>query len=155
MERWDPAQTLAAAAFNFNPATDVPVTTICGQVPVPDSIGQDTGSARALSLLSTRIDESRFPIANGLRPVPNFMVPDHFGLEREAEEISVSIDINFDNGMNLNIISAQHENAYSTHNDTDRRVTEGLHLQGLGGGMFGGFGRYLGLILLVILGGFG
>ena len=140
VERWDPAQVLAAAAFNFNPATNVPHTTICGQVPVPSSIGQDTGSARALSLLNTRIDESRFPIANGLRPVPDFMVPDHFGLEREAEELSVVIDVNFDNGMNLNIVSAQHENAYSTHNDTDRRVTEGLHLQGLGGGVFGGFG---------------
>jgi len=140
VERWDPAQVLAAAAFNFNPAVDVPVTTICGQVPVPSTIGQDTGSTRALSLLSTRIDGSRFPIANGLRPVPDFVVPDHFGLEREAEEISVVVDINFDNGMNLNIVSAQHENAYSSHNDTDRRVTEGLHLQGLGGGMFGGFG---------------
>ena len=140
VERWDPVQVQASAAYNFNPATNVPHTTICGQVPVPSSIGQDTGSVRALSLLANRIDGSRFPIANGLRPVPDFMVPNHFGLEREAEELSVVIDINFDNGMNLNIVSAQHENAYSTHNDTDRRVTEGLHLQGLGGGVFGGFG---------------
>ena len=140
VERWDPVQVQAAAAFNFNPATNVPHSTICGQVPVPRTIGQDTGSPRALSLLSTRIDGSRFPIANGLRPVPDFMVPDHFGLEREAEELSIVVDVNFDNGMNLNIVSAQHENAYSTHNDTDRRVTEGLHLIGQGGGVFGGFG---------------
>ena len=48
VERWDPAQVLAAAAFNFNPAVDVPVTTICGQVPVPSTIGQDTGSTREI-----------------------------------------------------------------------------------------------------------
>ena len=140
VERWDPVQVQASAAYNFNPATNVPHTTICGKVPVPSSIGQDTGSPRALALLQNRIDGSRFPIANGLRPVPDFMVPDHFGLEREAEELSIVVDVNFDNGMNLNIVSAQHENAYSTHNDTDRRVTEGLHLIGQGGGVFGGFG---------------
>ena len=87
-----------------------------------------------------RIDEHLFPIANGIRDVPDFMVPDHFGMEREAEELSIAIDINFDNGMNLNIITADHENAYSSHNDLDRRVTEGLYLQGMGGGMFGSWG---------------
>ena len=142
VERWDPARVLAAAAYDFNPVAIVPATTVCGKVPVPTAseIGQDTGSARALSLLAMRIDGSLFPVANGIRDVPDFMVPDHFGMEREAEELSVVVDINFDNGMNLNFVSAEHENAYSSHNDLDRRVTEGLHLQGLGGGMFGGFG---------------
>ena len=53
-----------------------------------------------------RIDEHLFPIANGIRDVPDFMVPDHFGMEREAEELSIVVDVNFDNGMNLNIVSA-------------------------------------------------
>ena len=142
VERWDPVMTQAAAAFVFNPATNVPVTTICGKVPVPTAaeIGQDTGSARALQLLGMRIDEHLFPIANGIRDVPDFMVPDHFGMEREAEELSIVVDVNFDNGMNLNIVSASHENAYSSHNDVDRRVTEGLYLEGKGGGMFGSWG---------------
>jgi iron complex outermembrane receptor protein len=142
VERWDPVMTQAAAAYVFNPATNVAVTTICGKVAVPTAseIGQDTGSARALQLLGLRIDEHLFPIANGIRDVPDFMVPDHFGMEREAEELSIVVDVNFDNGMNLNIVSAEHENAYSSHNDVDRRVTEGLYLEGKGGGMFGGFG---------------
>ncbi len=142
VERWDPVMTQAAAAFVFNPATNVAVTTVCGKVAVPTAaeIGQDTGSARALQLLGLRIDEHLFPIANGIRDVPDFMVPNHFGMEREAEELSIVVDVNFDNGMNLNIVSAEHENAYSSHNDVDRRVTEGLYLEGKGGGMFGGFG---------------
>ena len=142
LERWDPVQTLAAAAYNFNPATNVPVTTVCGKVPAPSDaeIGVDTGSARQLTLLDMRINESVFPIANGIRDVPDFLVVDHFGMEREAEELSFVIDVNFDNGMNLNIISAEHENSYTSHQDLDKRATEGLHLQGMGGGMFGGFG---------------
>ncbi len=142
VERWDPVMTQAAAAWVFNPATNVAHTTICGKVAVPTAaeIGQDTGSARALQLLGMRIDGHLFPIANGVRDVPDFMVPNHFGMEREAEELSIIVDVNFDNGMNLNIITAKHENAYSSHNDVDRRVTEGLYLEGKGGGMFGGFG---------------
>jgi len=138
VERWGAAHMVP---WDFG-ADNVPVTTVCGKVPVPTAseIGQDTGSARALHLLGLRIDEHLFPIANGVRDVPDFMVPDHFGMEREAEELSIAIDINFDNGMNLNIITADHENAYSSHNDLDRRVTEGLYLQGMGGGMFGSWG---------------
>ena len=140
VERWDPVQVLAAAAYNFNPVTNVPVTTVCGKVPVPRTIGQDTGSVRQLTLLKMRTDGSTFPIANGVRDVPDFQVLDHFGMEREAEELSIVIDVNFDNGMNLNIISAEHENSYSSQQDLDKRVTEGLYLQGMGGGMFGSWG---------------
>jgi outer membrane receptor protein involved in Fe transport len=123
-------------------ADEVAATTVCGEVPVPSGpeIGQDTGSARALTLLGMRTDEHLFPIANGVMDVPDFVVPNHFGMEREAEELSIVVDVNFDNGMNLNIVSATHENAYSSHNDVDRRVTEGLYLQGMGGGMFGSWG---------------
>jgi len=138
VERWGAAHMVP---WDFG-ADNVPVTTVCGQVTVPTAseIGQDTGSARALQLLGMRIDGHLFPIANGVRDVPDFMVPDHFGMEREAEELSIAVDVNFDNGMNLNIITADHENAYSSHNDVDRRVTEGLYLQGMGGGMFGSWG---------------
>ncbi len=112
----------------------VPATWICGRVPSPTNaqIGQDTGSARA--------HEMRRNAATDFGLMPNALVPDHFGLEREAEEISAVANINFDNGMNLNMIAAAHEDIYATMNDLDRRATEGLYLQGLGGDMFGGFG---------------
>ena len=138
VERWGAAHMVP---WDFA-ADEVAATTVCGEVPVPSGpeIGQDTGSARALTLLGMRTDEHLFPIANGVMDVPDFVVPNHFGMEREAEELSIVVDVNFDNGMNLNIVSATHENAYSSHNDVDRRVTEGLYLQGMGGGMFGSWG---------------
>mgnify|MGYP000846259592 FL=1 len=138
VERWGAAHMVP---WDFG-ADNVPVTTVCGKVPVPTAaqIGQDTGSARALQLMSMRLDEHLYPILNGFRDVPDFVPPNHFGMEREAEEISAVIDINFDNGMNLNIVASEHENSYASHNDVDRRVTEGLYLQGMGGGMFGSWG---------------
>ena len=138
VERWGAAHMVP---WDFG-ADNVPVTTVCGKVPVPTAaeIGHDTGSARQQALLAMRINESTFPIANGVRDVPDFQVPNDFGMEREAEELSVVIDVNFDNGMNLNIISAEHENAYSSMQDLDKRATEGLYLQGMGGGMFGSWG---------------
>ena len=54
--------------------------------------------------------------------------------------MSLNINYNFDNGMNLNFIYAAHENSYGSHNDLDRRVTEDLDLMGMGGGIFGDFG---------------
>ncbi len=138
LERWGASHM---TPWDFG-ADTVPVTTVCGKVPVPTAaeIGHDTGTARQLALLAMRTNESVFPIANGVRDVPDFQVPNHFGMEREAEEISVVIDVNFDNGMNLNIISAEHENSYSSMQDLDKRATEGLYLQGMGGGMFGSWG---------------
>jgi len=138
VERWGAAHMVP---WDFA-ADEVAATTVCGEVPVPSGseIGQDTGSARALTLLGLRTDEQLFPIANGVMDVPDFLVPNHFGMEREAEELSIVVDVNFDNGMNFNLVSAKHENAYSSHNDVDRRVTEGLYLEGMGGGMFGSWG---------------
>jgi len=138
VERWGAAHMVP---WDFA-ADEVAATTVCGEVPVPSGseIGQDTGSARALTLLGLRTDEQLFPIANGVMDVPDFLVPNHFGMEREAEELSIVVDVNFDNGMNFNLVSATHENAYSSHNDVDRRVTEGLYLEGMGGGMFGSWG---------------
>ena len=138
VERWGAAHM---TPWDFG-ADNVPVTTVCGKVPVPTAaeIGHDTGSARQLALLKMRTNQSVFPIANGVRDVPDFQVPNGFGMEREAEELSFVIDVNFDNGMNLNIISAEHENAYSSMQDLDKRATEGLYLQGMGGGMFGSWG---------------
>lgn len=109
-------------------------TFICGEVPEPRSrhIGQDTGSARA--------HEMRRNARTDFGLMPNAMVPDHFGLEREAEEISVVANYDFDNGMSINFIWAEHEDFYGTMNDLDRRETEGLYLEGLGGDLFGGFG---------------
>ena len=138
VERWGAAHM---TPWDFG-ADNVPVTTVCGKVPVPTAaeIGHDTGSARQLALLAMRTNESVFPIANGVRDVPDFQVPDHFGMEREAQELSFVIDLNFRNGMNLNIITAEHENSYSSMQDLDKRATEGLYLQGMGGGMFGSWG---------------
>lgn len=119
---------------SFGAAPTVTPTFICGKVPEPRSshIGMDTGSVRA--------NQMRVNASTDWGLMPNAVVPDHFGLEREAEEISVVMNYNFDNGMNLNFIWAEHEDFYSTMNDLDRRETEGLYLLGLGGDMFGGFG---------------
>ena len=118
----------------------VPVDYVCGKVPtIADAqIGMDTGSSRALALMNSHLDGT-FPIANGLRDVPDMVAPDHFGLEREAQEISLSLNNNFDNGMNLNIIYAAHENSYGSHNDLDRRATEGLEQTVQGGAIWGYF----------------
>ena len=119
---------------SFGQAPLVTPTFICGKVPEPSSshIGMDTGSVRA--------NQMRVNASTDWGLMPNAMVPNHFGLEREAEEISVVMNFNFDNGMNLNFIWAEHEDFYGTMNDLDRRETEGLYLLGLGGDMFGGFG---------------
>jgi iron complex outermembrane recepter protein len=138
-EFWDPAQQ---GPWQFG-AQELAVTTVCGKVPVPTAsqIGQDTGSVRSLSLLDKRSNGSFYPLINGFRDVPDLIAPNHFGMEREAEELSAVIDINFDNGMNLNIIASEHENSYASHNDVDRRVTEGRDLDaGQGGGLFGSWG---------------
>jgi len=118
----------------------VPLDYICGEVPMPSAahIGMDTGSPRALAMLNSHLDGT-FPLANGLRNTPDMVAPDHFGLEREAQEVSLNVDYNFDNGMNLNVIYAAHENSYGSHNDLDRRATEDLDLSGQGGAIWGSF----------------
>lgn len=107
---------------------------ICGEVPIPTAaqIGQDTGSARALALRNN----ARTDVAL----LPESVLPDQFGLAREAQEISFVANLDFDNGMNLSFIGAAHEDYYGSFNDFDQRATEGLYLQGLGGSMFGTFG---------------
>ena len=119
----------------------VPLDYVCGEVPIPSAahIGMDTGSPRALAMLNSHTNGT-FPLWNGVRSTPDLIAPDHFGLERDAEEVSLAIDYDFDNGMNLNVIYAAHENSYGSHNDLDRRVTEDLDLMGMGGGIFGDFG---------------
>ena len=118
----------------------VPLDYICGEVPMPSAaqIGMDTGSPRALALMLSHLDGT-FPLANGLRNTPDMVAPDHFGLEREAQEVSLNVDYNFDNGMNLNVIYAAHENSYGSHNDLDRRQTEGLAQTVEGGAIWGYF----------------
>jgi len=118
----------------------VPLDYVCGKVPIPSGalIGMDTGSSRALQLMNSHTDGT-FPLADGLRNTPNMVAPDHFGLEREAQEVSFVLSNNFDNGMNLNIIYAAHENSYGSLNDLDRRETENLDLVGQGGAIWGSF----------------
>ena len=118
----------------------VPLDYICGEVPIPSAahIGMDTGSPRALAMLNSHLDGT-FPLWNGVRSTPDLIAPDHFGLERDAQEVSLAIDYDFDNGMNLNVIYAAHENSYGSHNDLDRRATENLDLAGQGGAIWGSF----------------
>ena len=118
----------------------VPLDYICGEVPIPSAahIGMDTGSPRALAMLNSHTNGT-FPLWNGVRSTPDLIAPDHFGLERDAEEVSLAIDYDFDNGMNLNVIYAAHENSYGSHNDLDRRATENLDLAGQGGAIWGSF----------------
>ena len=149
VQRWNYSAELAAVydgsqafsgGYPFG-ESNVPLDYICGEVPMPSAadIGMDTGSPRALALMQSHLDGT-FPLANGLRNTPNLVAPNHFGMEREAEEVSLNVNYNFDNGMNLNFIYAAHENSYGSHNDLDRRVTEDLDLMGMGGGIFGAFG---------------
>ena len=118
----------------------VPLDYICGKVPMPSAahIGMDTGSPRALAMLQSHTDGT-FPLWNGVRSTPDLIAPDHFGLERDAQEVSLNVDYDFDNGMNLNVIYAAHENSYGSHNDLDRRATENLDLAGQGGAIWGSF----------------
>ena len=118
----------------------VPLDYICGKVPMPSAahIGMDTGSPRALAMLQSHTDGT-FPLWNGVRSTPDLIAPDHFGLERDAQEVSLNVDYDFDNGMNLNVIYAAHENSYGSHNDLDRRATENLDLAGQGGAIWGDF----------------
>jgi iron complex outermembrane receptor protein len=118
----------------------VPLDYVCGEVPIPSAahIGMDTGSPRALAMLNSHTNGT-FPLWNGVRSTPDLIAPDHFGLERDAEEVSLAIDYDFDNGMNLNVIYAAHENSYGSHNDLDRRATENLDLAGQGGAIWGSF----------------
>ena len=118
----------------------VPLDYVCGEVPIPSAahIGMDTGSPRALAMLNSHTNGT-FPLWNGVRSTPDLIAPDHFGLERDAEEVSLANDYDFDNGMNLNVIYAAHENSYGSHNDLDRRATENLDLAGQGGAIWGSF----------------
>ena len=138
VERW--AYDADSEGYPFS-APAVPLDYVCGKVPMPAAadIGMDTGSPRAQALMLSHLDDT-FPLWNGIRNTPDLIAPDHFGLEREAQEMSLAIDYDFDNGMNLNVIYAAHENSYGSHNDLDRRVTEDLDLVGMGGGIFGDFG---------------
>jgi iron complex outermembrane receptor protein len=50
----------------------------------------------------------------------------HYGLAREAYEVSLGIDYEFANGITLSSISATHENKYRSLDDLDRRATSQL-----------------------------
>jgi iron complex outermembrane receptor protein len=142
VERWSWDAANASGFGNGFSASNVPLDYMCGEVNIPDAsmIGMDTGSPRAISLMESHLTGEVFPLANGLRDTPDLVAPNHFGLEREAEELSLAVNYSFNNGMNLNFIYAEHENSYGSHNDLDRRQTEDLDLLGLGGGIFGTFG---------------
>ena len=60
-------------------------------------------------------------------------VPDGFGLERNAHELTGIVNYEFGNGMSFQSITARHENEYATLNDVDGRPTVGLGI----GDLFG------------------
>ena len=49
---------------------------------------------------------------------------DHYGLKREAYEVSLFLDYEFASGLRLSSISAWHANKYRSLDDLDRRATE-------------------------------
>ncbi len=53
-------------------------------------------------------------------------VPAGFGLERNAQELSLVLDYEFANGLTLSSITAAHKNEYASFEDFDRRPTAGL-----------------------------
>jgi outer membrane receptor protein involved in Fe transport len=134
-ERPASQQTLAdLIPQGFGSDVTISPTWICGQIPIPTAaqIGQDTGSTRALALRSN---------VNDVELLPNSVLPDQFGLAREAQEMSLVANVNFENGVILSFTGAAHEDFYGTYNDFDQRASEGLYEQGLGGSMFGFFGQ--------------
>ncbi len=61
------------------------------------------------------------------------VIPDGFGLEREAQELSLVLNYDLSNGINIESITAMHDNEFATLNDVDGRPTVGL----MQGSLFG------------------
>ena len=91
---------------------------ICGEVPYPKVLAKDTDYDD-----TAKADFSR-PIV-----VDNLIVdelPDRFGLERNAHELTAIVDYEFDNGISFQSIIARHEDEYASLSDVDGRATKGL-----------------------------
>ena len=102
-------------AFNCNKG---PRNWVCGVVPLPKTLAKD-------------LDYDDVAKGDFDRPIvtDNLIVdelPDRFGLERNAHELTAIVDYEFSNGMSFQSIIARHEDEYASMSDVDGRRTAGL-----------------------------
>ena len=93
---------------------------LCGDVPYLGSslVGMDT--------IITPTLQSKYFSSAMIDSYDRVFQPKHsMGLERHAQEASLVIDYEMDNGMTLSVRTAAHKNEYSSFEDFDRRVTAG------------------------------
>jgi len=93
---------------------------LCGDVPFlgASAVGMDT--------IITPTLQSKYFSSAMLDSYDRIFQPKQaMGLERHAKEVSLVIDYEMDNGMTLSLLTAAHENEYSSFEDFDRRVTSG------------------------------
>jgi len=93
---------------------------LCGDVPFlgASAVGMDT--------IITPTLQSKYFSSAMLDSYDRIFQPKQaMGLERHAKEVSLVIDYEMDNGMTLSVLTAAHENEYSSFEDFDRRVTSG------------------------------
>ena len=102
-------------AFNCNKG---PRNWICGEVPYPRALARDTDYDDI-----ARADFDRAIVQDNLIVD---QLPDRFGLERNAHELTAILDYEFDNGMSFHSIIARHEDEYASLSDVDGRATRGL-----------------------------
>ena len=102
-------------AFNCRPG---PRDWICGKVPYPRALARDTDYDDI-----ARADFDRAIVQDNLIVDE---LPDRFGLERNAHELTAILDYEFDNGISFNAIIARHEDEYASMSDVDGRATKGL-----------------------------
>ena len=101
-------------ALNCRPG---PRDWICGEVPYPAALAKDSDYD-----IVARADFDR-PIVQDNLIVDQ--LPDRFGLERNAHELTAILDYEFDNGISFHSIIAKHEDEYASLSDVDGRATEG------------------------------
>jgi len=93
---------------------------LCGDVPFLGTslVGMDT-------ILTPTLQSKYFSSAMIDSYDRTFQPKHSMGLERHAQEASLVIDYEMDNGMTLSVRTAAHKNEYSSFEDFDRRVTAG------------------------------
>ena len=90
----------------------------CGKLPYPSELAKDSVYDDVV-----RGDFDRAIVQDNLIVDE---LPDRFGLERNAHELTAILDYEFDNGMSFHSIIARHEDEYASLSDVDGRATRGL-----------------------------
>ena len=94
-------------------------TWICGDVPYIDPRQSVEVDATLTPQLISYFYNPAILATYGIK------VPYGMGLERHAQEASLHLEYEFENGMTLTSITAAHENEYASFADIDRRETAG------------------------------